>query len=58
MIDWGASELTPIEQLHSEAELLRLVEHWRTKATEWQNKYEMRDYELSLPCYKRNTRVI
>ena len=56
MINWD--EPTPIEQLHSEAELLRLVEHWRTKAGEWQRKCETHDYELSLPCYKRNTRVI
>lgn len=34
MIDWGDKEeepLPPIEQLHAEAELLRMIEYWRTE---------------------------
>lgn len=34
MIDWDDKEeepLPPIEQLHAEAELLRMVEYWRLK---------------------------
>ena len=42
--DWDAEPAptppAPIEQLQSEAELLRIIAYWRTEAERWQDYFD------------------
>lgn len=49
MIDWEEREelLPPIEQLHAEAELLRMIEYWRERAEHLERLLQSNNYTLS-----------
>lgn len=56
MIDWGEAplELAPIEQLHAEAELLRLVEFWRNEHDKllFEKRYRINRWRREQKNYK------